>query len=355
MTKEKVTIQNIADALGISRNTASKALNDNGNLPAETRNRVIQKAIELKYKQFAYVESQHMVSKTTGNIALFTCNMPNNSHFGSSLLSGLEEKISSEGYNLSIHIIRESETAALMLPMNFEPSKVDGIICIEMFDKAYSEMIGGLGIPAIFIDSSADILFSELQADIILMENEHSVYTIVKKLVESGHKRIGFAGDYNHCRSFNERWIGYNRALIESGLHCDLSVCIVDKDKNFFSEPDWVDKQLERMAVLPSAFICANDFIAVGILPALKNRNIRIPEDIVVTGFDDATESRIVDPQLTTVHIHNKDMGIITAEILLSRIKTPSKPYQITHVKTDPIFRPSTGSLGKSERVQSTT
>lgn len=345
MTKEKVTIQDIADALGMSRNTASKALNGNGSLPAETRNRVIQKAIELKYKQFAFIDSDTMMTKTTGNVALLTSNMPNSSHFGSSLLSGLEEMISNEGYTLSIHIVRDSDKAALAPPVNFELAKVDGIICIEMFDKAYSEMITALGIPVIFIDSSSELLFSELRADMILMENEHSVYTVTKKLIDSGHDKIGFVGDYTHCRSFNERWYGFNKGLLEAGIPLDRKICITDNDRCFFSEPEWLDKQLERLRPLPDAFICANDFIAVGVVRALKKQHVRIPEDILIVGFDDAPESRIVEPQLTTVHIFNHDMGTITAEMLLSRIKSPSKPYQITHVQTTPIFRASTGSL----------
>src|SRR5690242_15826653 len=104
MAKEKVTIQDIADALGISRNTASKALNGNTSIPDETRNKVIKKAIELKYKQFAFMESESILSKSSGNIALLTENLPNTSHFGSTLISGLEKRISAEGYNLSIHI-----------------------------------------------------------------------------------------------------------------------------------------------------------------------------------------------------------------------------------------------------------
>ncbi|GJM72711.1 hypothetical protein HMSSN036_49270 [Paenibacillus macerans] len=92
MAKEKVTIQDIADALGISRNTASKALNGSESIPAETRNKVIRKAIELKYKQFAFMDSDSFLSKSSGNIALLTENLPNTSHFGSTLISGLEKE-----------------------------------------------------------------------------------------------------------------------------------------------------------------------------------------------------------------------------------------------------------------------
>ncbi|MGR6761845.1 substrate-binding domain-containing protein [Paenibacillus sp. T2-29] len=345
MKKEKVTIQDIADALGISRNTASKAINGSDSIPVDTRNKVIKKAIELKYKQFAYVETDSIIPKNQGNIALFTCNLPNSSHFGSFLISGLEKRISAEGYNLSIHIVRENETQAGTLPNNFEASKVDGIICIEMFDPQYSELVTSLGLPTIFIDCSVDIFCPDLKADLLLMENEHSVYFVTKSLIDRGFARIGFAGDYKHCKSFNERWVGYNRALIEAGLSVDLSCCIVDQDRNFFSESDWMDKQLEGMSALPSAFVCANDFIAVSVMKALKNKNLKIPEDIAVFGFDNAPESRIVEPHLSTVHIYNNEMGITAAEMLLARVKDPSRPYQITHIRTEPIFRESTPTL----------
>ncbi|WP_226003320.1 LacI family DNA-binding transcriptional regulator [Paenibacillus sp. BJ-4] len=345
MRKEKVTIQDIADALGISRNTASKAINGSDSVPIETRNKVIKKAIELKYKQFAYVETESIIPKKQGNIALFTCNLPNSSHFGSLLISGLEKRISAEGYNLSIHIVRENELYAGALPNNFEASKADGIICIEMFDPQYSELVTSLGLPTIFIDCSVDIFYPDLKADLLLMENEHSVYSVTKSLIQGGFTRIGFVGDYKHCKSFNERWVGYNRALIEAGLTVDLSCCIIDHDRNFFSESDWMDKQLEGMNELPSAFVCANDFIAVSVMKALKNKNMKIPADIAVFGFDNAPESRIVEPHLSTVHIYNNEMGITAAEMLLARVKDPSRPYQITHIKTEPIYRESTPIL----------
>lgn len=345
MAKGKVTIQDIANALGISRNTASKALNGAESIPAETRNKVIQKAIELKYKQFAYVDTDSLMAKAPGNIALLTCNLPGVSHFGSQLLNGLESKISSEGYNLSIHMVREYEVDAMVLPKNFEASKVDGIICIEMFHKGYTELVCSLGIPTIFIDSTSEVFYTDLQADLILMENKHSTYKMTSRLIENGHTRLGFVGDYNHCKSFNERWAGFNRALADAKLELDPSVCVVDEDRLFFSEPDWMDKQLNKMRELPTAFVCANDFIAISLMKALKNRNARIPEDVAVCGFDDSPESRIVDPHLTTSHIPNNQMGYIAADMLLARVKDPARPYQITHVKTEPIFRESTGRL----------
>lgn len=344
MQKEKVTIQYIADSLGLSRNTVSKALNGSQSVPPDTRNKVIKRAIELNYKQFALIDEELHVPKNPGNIALLTSNMPNNSHFGSSLLSGLEKQISSEGYNLSIHIVRETEIEALVLPLNFDKSKVDGIVCIELFNKNYMDFINSQDIPSIFIDASAELFYPDLNADLILMENEHSTCCMTQQLIDHGCSSLGFVGDYNHCKSFNERWVGFNKALSSSSIQQDSSYNIVDQDK-FFSDPKWLEHRLGQMENLPSAFVCANDFIAISVMRVLKNRNIQIPEDIMICGFDDSPESQIVEPHLTTVRIYRDDMGIMAAEMLLSRVQNPHKPPQIIHVKTTPVFRNSTGRL----------
>ncbi|MGZ7440893.1 LacI family DNA-binding transcriptional regulator [Paenibacillus sp. TH7-28] len=345
MAKEKVTIQDIADALGISRNTASKALNGSESIPAETRNKVIRKAIELKYKQFAFMDSDGLLSKSSGNIALLTENLPNTSHFGSTLISGLEKRISAEGYNLSIHIVRDIEQKSLSLPNNFDAANVDGIICIELFDLEYSNLITGLGIPTIFIDCSAYVCYPDFRADVLLMENEHSTYQLTRKLIDGGYKSFGFIGDYNHCRSFNERWAGFNRALTEAGIALDLSRCIIDDDRLFFSTPEWMDERVAGIRELPSAFVCANDYIAVSVMKAMKNRNLSIPQDIVICGFDNGPESVIVEPHLTTVHIFSNEMGVKAAEMLLSRIKDPNQPYQVSHIYTKPVIRESTPNI----------
>lgn len=214
MSKEKVTIQDIADSLNLSRNTVSKALNGNDSIPESTKNRIIKKTVELKYKQFAFINNE----------------------------------------NLSIHIIRQAEIDALILPNNFELKNVDGIVCIELFNKAYTQLINNLGLPTIFIDCTA--------------------------------------------------------------LKLDLSFCITEDDKFPYVSPDWINSKLDAMDKLPSAFVHVNDFVAVGLVKALKNKNIKIPEDILVTGFDDSHESSIIDPHLTTVHIYSNEMGTIAADLI---------------------------------------
>jgi len=342
LNKEKVTIQDIADALGLSRNTVSKALNNHPSIPEDTRNKVVRKAVELNYKQFAYFDLEAPQVKKTGNIALISSNLPNNSHFGTTLLSGFEQKMSAEGYNLSIHIVRENDLEMLSLPVNFDKSKVDGILCIELFHKPYSDFIASLGIPTLFVDASSELVFSELKGDVLLMENFHSVYQVTRKFIQEGITDIGFIGDYRHCMSFNERWEGYRKALNDEEVPFDSKYCVLEADR-YIADFMWLKERLSNMEEYPSLFICANDFIAIHVIRILKELNIQIPEQVKVCGFDDSLESQIIEPQLTTVHIYRNDMGIIAAEMMLSRIMHPERPAQIMHIRTEQIYRKSTG------------
>lgn len=137
-------------------------------------------------------------------------------------------------------------------------------------------------------------------------------------------------------------WLQGKAAIADDPNRLDLEQCVLNPDREFFSESDWMEKRLKQMKQMPSAFVCANDFIAVNVMKALKNNHIAIPGDIAVCGFDNAPESRIVEPHLSTVHIYSDEMGIAAANMLLSRVKEPALPYQVTHIQTKPLFRAST-------------
>jgi len=350
MLNKKITVQDIADELGISRNTVSKALNNTGTLADATKSKIIQKAIEMGYKQFAYVNSVSSISSNISvnkEIALFTRSMPNSSHFGSHLLSGFEEKISTQGYRLSMYVIRDNELNSSSLPFNFKPDSVDAIICIELFDKKYSQLICELGIPTLFVDSPSNHDSSPVNADILLMENYHSIYRITKTLINNNKTNIGFVGDIFHCESFYERWKGYRSALLDSKIPLDNNNCILEDDKKPYRDPEWLGNKIIEISVLPDAFICANDFIAINVIKALKHKNISVPDDILICGFDNSIESKIIEPHLTTVSIPSYEMGDIAANLLLSRIDNPSIPYRTMHVRTSVKFRESTGNLSQ--------
>lgn len=349
--KSRVTVQDIADELGLSRNTVSKAFNGTGSISEETKERILKKAIELGYKQYAYMDSKPLNAQVpiSKEIALLTCSMPNPSHFGFHLLSTFEAAISKSGYRLAMYMVREDDIAAMNFPINFSPDTISGLICIEMFSERYNQLICNLGLPTLFVDTCVMNPKTPLKADILLMESYNSVYSITKTFINHNYQKIGFLGDKNHCLSFYERWLGYKNALIDSGLTYNEDFCILDKDAAPYSDSDWLSKRIGALHQLPQAFICSNDYQAINAIKAIKRLGLSVPEDIFIVGFDDSPESKIIEPHLTTVHIPNTEMGTIAANQLLLRIQAPKSPFQTIHVQTQIKKRSSSGDINFSE------
>ncbi len=345
---QRVTIQDIADALGISRNTVSKAINNSDGLADATREKILQKAVEMGYKQFSYVAAlagnagplPSIIDEAPapgGEIALFTTNIfSQTNHFSASMMDRVQRELSQLGYILSIHVVDRESLARRALPATFNKEKCSGIFCIEMFDWAYDEMVCGLGLPVLFVDGPHKRYGNSLPADQLYMENALGITKLVNDMLRKGKQRIGFIGDYEHCQSFFERYSAFRCAMLLAGAPVEEHFCLKAVHR------DEVEAGLSALGELPEMFICANDFIAVDAIQALGRMGKSVPGDVLISGFDDAPESRIVTPPLTTVHIHTQSMAYSAVHLLLTRIKEPALDYRVTYTETELINREST-------------
>src|SRR5699024_7714285 len=217
--EKKVTIQDIADSLGLSRNTVSKALNNTGVLADDTRKKILERAAEMGYRRFIYLQQDQLNHNTTpGELALISQNLPYGSHFGIYALNTFQEKISQNNYRLIMFPLRDEEIATLQLPLGFDKEKTAGIICMELFQPEYIKMLNTLGIPLLFIDTAYNTDFTQIDADFLMMENRTSVYNLTDTLIQKGYTSLAFAGNRKHCRSFLERYQGFMDAIMENGL-----------------------------------------------------------------------------------------------------------------------------------------
>ena len=351
----RVTIQDIADELGISRNTVSKAINNTGILADSTREKVLKKAAEMGYKQFSYVtvpnSGQSVLTLSTAKerneIALFITNFIGTSHFAMVMLDKFQKELSGLGYTLTMHRILLEEADSLTLPTSFSKERTAGIICIEMFNYKYSKMVCDLGFPVLLVDAPAPSFHKPLEADILCMDNQSHIYLFIKEMVRRGKTNIGFIGEYMHCQSFFERYTAYRNALHLLGLPCSDKYCITE-NKAGVCDPESKDYQeyltecLQKLEQLPDVFLCANDFVATDTMQVLKKLGYSIPEDVYLCGFDDSPESKVVTPTLTTIHIHSQIMGFSAVNLLMSRINEPSLNYRTIHTETTLIYREST-------------
>lgn len=343
--KQKITIQDIADALNISRNTVSKAINGTGTVSKETKAKIFDKAAELGYKQFSMLNqnlTETVPPQSNYEIALFSHSVLSTSHFSSPLLHTFQEHISSLGYRLSMYTIRDDFMFQCELPPNFNHEFTKGIIVIEMFNEKYTDFLCNLEIPTLFIDTFANTNGRILKSDIMYMENYNSSYQMTLSLITNGFKKIGFVGDYLHCHSFYERWSGYHHAMQDSSIDNFNEYCVLENDNLPYYNPELLASKIKALPSLPEAFVCANDYIAIDVIQALKSMSLIIPNDIKICGFDNSTESRIIEPPLTTANIPGDSMGHFAAELLLSRIKYPELSYRIIYVQTQIINRLST-------------
>ena len=319
---KKVTLQDIADELGISRNTVSKAMNNSEGIAASTRDKILQKAVEMGYKQFSYVnsllESKDMTSlpapqqsqQYQGEIALMTSSFLSQSHFASTMLDKFQREISQAGYTMNTHRVTKENLRTMTFPYTFRKDLVKAVICIEMFDFDYDTMICDLDVPVLFVDGPVKRDGYSLPADQLYMDNTTEITRFVNIMLAAGKTRIGFVGNYNHCQSFYERYTAFRVAM----LMADVPV-----DERYIFCTNRVEEIIESIADLEE-----------------------LPEDVLILGFDNSPESRYFRPALSTVHIHTQVMAFAAMQLLISRRHEPSLDARIVHTETELILRDST-------------
>lgn len=366
----KVTMQDIANALGLSRNTVSKAINNTGIIADSTRELILRKAVEMGYRQFSEASFSGIsipgitpvaslgpggagfpaaptVPQDKTEIAMLTVSMPGNSHFAVTTLDRMQQIFSSQGYSMAIYRILPEELEHLRLPGSLNLQSVAGIFCIEVFNYEYCSMLASLEIPLLLIDSPVSFDREPLAADTLLMENQNGIHSFLKKKAAEGKKTVGFIGNMMHCRSFFERGMACISGAGYYGFEPvpPYSVLNFPPGKAPARVTDFTEELyslLRKMRSLPEILICANDFLAINAISSLRRMDVRCPEDITVLGFDDSPESRFHSPSLSTVHIHTQGMGRIAADLLLERIRNHSREFRTTYMQTDLILREST-------------
>ena len=198
----RVTMQDIADSLGLSRNTVSKAFNNTGVIAESTKDLILRKAAEMGYKNSTGSAMPHAIpiASDKKEIAMLTCYIPGGSHFAVTTIDRIQQNLSSCGYSLTFYRVTQSELMDLRLPGSFSLDKVAAIFCMELFNYEYCEMLCSLPIPLLFIDTPVKPGRPPLTADTLFMENQAGIYSFVSQIAEKGKKSVGFVGDMLHCR-----------------------------------------------------------------------------------------------------------------------------------------------------------
>lgn len=319
---KKVTMQDIADQVGVSRMTVSKCFQDSDDISVEMKEKILAVAGKLGYiycKQNRY----HVV------VLVPEIFLDKTEDFYSGLYKRLIEISGLNNIVLSLVVVKQADEDGTGCDYSFQ--KQDAVIALGQLSKNIVQGIIGCGIPVICVDFS----YRNLKVDTISCNNFHASYNATSFLIEKGHKSIGFVGSLNATNSINDRYLGYYKAILENRLTLREEFCIPDRDKN----GQLIELNLPDQ--LPSSFVCNNDHVAYLLIRRLIKMGYQVPEDISVVGFDDVIYSSISDPPITTMHVTRKYMAEQAIKLLLRRIKTPAAEIRNISVECTMIERES--------------
>lgn len=341
----RVTIQEIAKEMGMSRNTVAKALKNDEAVARSTREKVLAKAHEMGYAKIApgiLEEVQKKPGNSRGAVPRVVILMNNyeKDDFWNEVIMGISEKIKENRGSCLIEFVTEDEERNAIIPEIVREEDILGIICLTVFGERFQSEIDSLGKAVVVLDAPIHSLRQRPKHDVILIEGKYSVYEMTSTLIQKGCKNLLFLGDIQYCESIRDRWAGFMEAVREGGEGIGYDYPKVSVKYHFYKKEE-VKAFLEELEVFPDAIVCANDLTAIYVMMYCRENGIQIPKRVAITGFDNEKEGRLLNPTLTTVHADNRKIGNRIAEQLLWRMHNTDRNIEVVTLATKPKYRAS--------------
>jgi LacI family transcriptional regulator len=308
--KSEVTIYDISKVLNISASTVSRGLNNSPQVRKDLRRRIMQTAQEMGYQHNKF--ASNLRQKRTRTLGVVIPRI--DSHFMSSVISGMEKIANNSGYQL---LISQSEESATLEEANIQAlfnSRVDGMLVSLSFETKNSDAFKNIfrrDIPLVFFDR----VFECNNCVNVVIDNFRAGYDVTKHLIDQGCRKIVHVGGSLNRNVYNDRYRGYRQALADNSIPFDDRMLILTDLGD--SSGVAIINQLLGDGSMPDGIFTANDNTAVSIICELKKKGYRVPDDVAVAGFNDDPVSRIVEPNLTTVHYPGRAMGEVAASTII--------------------------------------
>ncbi len=325
-------MQKIADALGISKVSVSKAINNQDGVSQELRAKILTVAAQMGY--VPKNEAKESRSRDY-RFAFFTPKRYffENENFYSQIFYYLNKQCSDAQLTLSLFIINAEDERNCTLPAVFLSDHFDGVFIGGEIDTGYIEKLLTFQIPVILVD----FYKPGLSLDCILVDNFYVGYEATSFLIQNGHKRIGFVGNIGQASSIVDRFYGYQKALMENDLPYNPSWNIVNNEPS----TGLYTENIVLPEDLPSAFLCYCDMAAFYLIKKLNSIDLHVPQDVSVISFDNTEISKNSSPPLTTVDISKRQLADSAFHQMLLRLEHPDYDKQRIIVSTKLVVRSS--------------
>ncbi|AOW10610.1 LacI family DNA-binding transcriptional regulator [Flavobacterium gilvum] len=341
MKNSKVTIHHIAKELNIDSSTVSRALSDNSRVKQETKDIVNAKAIELGYQR--NLLASNLRSKKTNTIGVIVPRISR--YFFSSAIAGIEETAYDEGYSVIICQSLDYFEREKKIVQSLSANRVDGIlmsISMETKDDESLQFLKKTDTPHVLFDRHLNIPgYSS-----VVIDDFQGGFDATEHLILQGCKNIAHFSGPQGLEIYKNRFLGYEAALKKHNIPLKNELIISSK----LMEADGIEnaKKLLSLNVPIDGIFSSNDTAAISALQYLKEKGIKIPQEIAIVGFSNEPISSVIDPSLTTIDQPGFEMGKIAMNLLLSRIKNKNEPKEAETIvlKTALLKRNSSKRIG---------
>lgn len=328
------TIKDVARAVGVSVSTVSRAMRDFPEVNADTKKAVLRAAEELDYQPNQVALS--LVTKHTHSIGVI---VPNLDYFFATAVRGIDELAIEAGYTVLTCQSNESYGREITNTQRLVNSRVDGLIVslssatsnIDHFRRLLQREV-----PIVFFDR----VNSELEATKVVLDNYDGAVQAVTHLLEQGCQRIAYLAGPAALSISNQRKEGYLGTLQKHGLSIieELIIhCEFDREHAYRATLQLLDSGQQ-----PDAIFTVSDRIAVGALLALRERGVRVPDEVALVGFNDEPVASLLTPALSSVAQPAFEMGKVAAQLFVEQLNSDLlRPFQQVVLKPTLVVRES--------------
>lgn len=309
------TMKDIAEALGVSVATVSRALKDNPRISQARREEIRKFAQEHNF--YPNVIAESLRNSRVSPTKIIGVIIPQAAHYYfSTILSGIEERADERGYRIMVAQSNEQYEREVKICDSFLENRVCGIIVSQAKDTVRYDHFRKLmdkQVPLVFYDR----ICTGINTSRVVVDDYTGAFNAVSYLIKTGCRRIAFYGSPMLLEISKNRYNGYRDAILKNGLAVDDSLTRFCDNR---ADAEAITPGILSMDNRPDAFFAVNDDTAIGILYTVKRMGLRVPEDISICGFTNGERAIACDPMLTTVEQRGHKVGEVAVDILLNHV-----------------------------------
>ncbi len=327
-----MSLEEVAKRAGVSTATVSRVLNNLDIVRASTRERVLKAIKELNYQPNLHART--LAGGRSNTIGMIASNLENPFFFD--VFRSLEMHARMHGYEVVVaHTDYDPERLVRSVRLMIGRRVAGLAVVVSEMDPALIKELHASRTPCVFYDVGKP----QERMTNIRVNYRRGIERLVEYLHDLGHRRLAFIGHHTTLAPTSEREVAFLNSVKRFAPEMEWRT---DTDRDGFDGGRLAVQRLLSSGFQPTAIVCVNDFMAIGVMRSLREHGLRIPEDVSVTGFDNIRLAEYAEPPLTTVHIPRDEIGRLAFAALAPDKEAPNISGHEIVIEPEVVLRAST-------------